>query len=429
MKHISLMLAVLLSAVIVSCKKTLDAPPVKTVPVGGFKTIDSLRAWYNNNGKQMVKVRVDASINLVITADETSGNIYKEVYARDVSGKGVDVKLMSSGGLYLGDSIRLNLNGSTIEVANGQLQIDSVTVDNQVTKIATLVYTAPKVITVAQLDTTYESQLIQINGVEFADLYKGKTYADAVNHQNTSYSLHECGSTKSAVAYTSGYANFANQVIPSANGSIIAIAKRYNTGMELIFRNYSEIHLVNAPCGDAVDTLYETFSGGSSGQNIAVSGWTNYIKQGSQAWETYTATPASAANPSASTGYSAGDARNEMWLVTPPIINSATKYLTFKNATKYNSGGTIQLFLYVSTNYDGANVPAATWTPITTDQISTSSTFFQTQQIAFNSPSQYNGNTNILNNYNGKFYVAFKFVANKVDSLGSYYIDNVKISN
>src|ERR1041385_3671047 len=152
---------------------------------------------------------------------------------------------MASGGLYVGDSIRLNLNGSTIEIANGQLQIDSVTVDNQVSKIVTGKFVSPKVVTLSQLDTTYESQLIQVNNVEFRTMYQGKTYADVVNQKSTSYEVHECGLPYTAVPYTSSYANFASQVIPSGNGSIIAIAKRYNNGMELIFRNFSELQFGN----------------------------------------------------------------------------------------------------------------------------------------------------------------------------------------
>ncbi len=423
-------LALLLTLLLSSCKKEWDAPPVRPIPVGGIKNIDSLRSWINKNGKQPYKIGIDASIYLTITADETSGNIYKEVYAKDDNNDAIAIKLMSSGGLYLGDSIRLNLNGATLELSSGQLQIDSVNVDNSVIKMAVGKDVAPKVITIAQLDTTYESQLIQINAVEFSDVYKGKTYADIVNHMSTSYTLHDCvNKGKTAVAYTSSYANFASQVIPNANGSIIAIAKRYNTTMELIFRNYAEIKLTNAPCTDAVDTLFETFTGAVGGSNLTTGGWSNYIQQGSQAWEGYTTTPANITNPCAASGYSGGDLRNVMWMVTPPITNSATKYLKFKNATKYNTNNTIQLFLYASTDYNGSSVQAATWIPINTDQITTMSSFYTTQKIGLNSPDAFNNMTNILNNYNGKFYIAFKFVSNKTDSLGSYYIDNVEIDN
>jgi len=429
-KYFSVLITVVFfSVVLFSCKKEWDAPPVRPVPVGGIKNVDSLKAWWNTT-QQNYKVTVDASIYLTITADETSGNIYKEVYARDENNKAIVLKLRSSGGLYLGDSIRLNLNGVTLDKDNEQFQIDSVDVDNNVIKMATGIYTAPKVITIAQLDSSYESQLIQINGVEFSEKYWGKTYADVVNHQSTSYYLHDCvNKDKLALAYTSSYANFASQVIPSANGSIIAIAKRYNDEIELIFRNYSEIKLTNTPCGEAVDTLYETFAGGSSGSNIALGGWSNYIQVGSQAWETYTSSPASATNPCAASGYTPGDNRNVMWLVTPPVTNSTTKYLKFRNATKYNTNSTIQLFLYASINYDGSNVLGATWIPINTDQITTMSSFFTTQQIELNNPSAFNNSTNILNNYSGKFHIAFKFVSNKTDSLGSYYIDNVEIDN
>jgi hypothetical protein len=422
-----------IASLLFSCKKEWDAPPVRPVPVGGIKNIDSLRAWVDKNGKQPYQVNVDASVYLTITADEASGNIYKEVYAVDAYNRAICIKLLSGGGLYQGDSIRLNLNGSTVDYGNEQLQIDSVDVTKQVIKMAVGKNVAPTVVTIAQLDTTYESKLIQINNVEFSDKYKGKTYADVVNKLSTSYTLHDCSANKlkTAVAYTSSYANFASQVIPSANGSIIAIAKRYNDQIELIFRNYSEIKLTNTPCGDAVDSLYETFNEATGGtiDEETVGGWTNYMKQGSRAWEFYTSAPGSATNPCAATDYSSTDPRNEMWLITPPINNSATKYLSFKNATRYNTNSTIQLFLLISTNFDGVNVSSATWTPITTDQITTLSSFYQTQSIPFNQASPFNGNTNILNNYNGKFHIAFKFVSNKTDSLGSYYIDNVKIGN
>lgn len=424
------MMTALTMLLVVSCKKEWDAPPVRTVPVGGIKNIDSLRAWVNNNGKQPVKVTTDASIYLTITADESSGNIYKEVFAIDEYNRAIAIKLVSSGGLYQGDSIRLNLNGSTIDYSNEQLQIDSVNVDNSVIKMDVGKNVAPKVITTSQLDSTYESQLIQINGVEYSDVYKGKTFADVVNKKSTSYYIHDCVNKGiTALVYTSSYANFASQVIPNANGSIIAIAKRYNGSIELIYRNFSEIKLTNPPCGDAVDVLNETFTGATSGSNLLLGGWTNYTQQGSQAWEGYTTTPANATNPCGASGYSSGDSRNVMWLVTPPINNSATKYLKFKNATKYNTNSTIQLFLYASTNFDGSNVLAATWIPINTDQITTMSSFFTTQQIELNNPSAFNNNTNILNNYSGKFHIAFKFVSNKIDSLGSYYIDNVEVNN
>lgn len=416
-----------------SCKKEWDAPPVRNVPVGGVKNVDSLRAWVDNNGKAPYAVNVDASIYLTITADETSGNIYKEVFAVDGYDKAICIKLLSSGGLYQGDSIRLNLNGSTIDYGNEQLQIDSVDVSKQVVKMAVGKNVAPKVITVGQLDSTYESQLVQLNGVEFLDRFKGRTYADVVNKQSTDYTIHDCTVDKqnTALVYTSSYANFAGQIIPSANGSIIAIAKRYNEKMELIIRNFSEVKLTNPACGDVLDSLYETFSKGPVNDYFPRDYrlFSNLSAYGTEKWETYTASPANASNPCAGSGYSSGQTRNEMWLITPPINNSASKYLSFKNATRYNNNSTIQLFLLVSTNFDGLNISAATWTPISTDQITTMSSFYQTQNIPFNQPSPFNGNTNILNNYSGKFWVAFKFVSNKTDSLGSYYIDNIKISN
>lgn len=423
--------ATLFTLAFFSCKKTLDAPPVKTIPTGGFKTIDTLRAWYNNNGKQMVKVRVDASINLVITADETSGNIYKEVYAIDQTGKGIDVKLMVSGGLYLGDSVRLNLNGSTIEIANGQLQIDSVTVDNQVTKIATGKFVAPKTVTLSQLDTTYESQLIKINNAEFRTMYQGKTYADVVNQKSTSYEIHECGLPYTAVPYTSNYANFASQVIPAANGSIVAIAKRYNSGMELIFRNYAEIQLTAAPCGEAVDTLSENFNKGTSGKDLNSSNgwyrtWYNIAQYGNNLWQDYPKT-----NPGPNlyahfSSYPSTAAVDTVWLITPPIKWSSTKTLSFQTGTAYWKADQLQVL--VSSDFNGSNMGTAHWT-----DISSSFAIASSGSGTFNGSNYVSSGTVLLPplvSGTGNFYIGFRYWGCKsCTTTSDYYLDNVIIKN
>jgi hypothetical protein len=431
-KHILLIFSVALAAgLFFSCKKTFDAPPVKSIPTGGFKTIDSLRAWVNKNGKQMVRITADASINLVITADETSGNIYKEVFAIDQNGKGIDVKLMASGGLYLGDSIRLNLNGSTIEIANGQLQIDSVVVDNQVTKVATGKMVAPKVVTISQLDTTYESQLIKINNAEFRTQYQGKTFADVVNGKSTSYEIHECGMPYTAVPYTSNYANFAGQTIPSGNGSIIAIAKRYNNGMELIIRNFAEVQLTNAGCGEVVDTLTENFNKGSFGKDLnSYNGWYrtwyNIAQYGTYLWQDYPKTAAGTNLYAHFSSYPSSAPVDTAWLITPPIKWSATKTLTFQTGAAFWKGD--QLEVLVSTDFNGTNMGTAHWT-----NISSNFTIASSGSGTFNGSNYVNSGTVSLAPLitgTGNFYIGFRYWGSKsANYTTDYYLDNVIIKN
>jgi hypothetical protein len=69
--------------------------------------------------------------------DDKSGNIYKSAYVQDVS-RGINLHLMSSGGLYVGDSIRIKLKGLVLSEYAGMMQIDSVKVVDNIVKLATL---------------------------------------------------------------------------------------------------------------------------------------------------------------------------------------------------------------------------------------------------------------------------------------------------
>ncbi len=110
---------------------------------------------------------------VTVTADETDGNFYKNIYAQDSTG-GICLRLLSSGGLYIGDRIRIYLPGTVLSPYNGLMQLDSVNVDNNTVKQATLVPVAPLVLTIHQLTTagldTIQSMLVRLNDVEFAAL-------------------------------------------------------------------------------------------------------------------------------------------------------------------------------------------------------------------------------------------------------------------
>ena len=55
---------------------------------------------------------------------------------QDLSGA-IKLKLNSSGGLYIGDSIRINIQGITMSEYGELIQLENVDVDQQVVKIAT----------------------------------------------------------------------------------------------------------------------------------------------------------------------------------------------------------------------------------------------------------------------------------------------------
>ena len=102
------------------------------------------------------------------------------------------------------------------------IQLENVDVDQQVVKIATEKFIDPYEATISQLSLSEDqSRLVKLNDVEFSEL--GLTYADAVNLSTGSRLLSDCNGNTVSVR-TSGYANFADDTLPSGNGSIIGLS-------------------------------------------------------------------------------------------------------------------------------------------------------------------------------------------------------------
>ncbi|MBK9192958.1 MAG: hypothetical protein IPM77_16475 [Crocinitomicaceae bacterium] len=67
-------------------------------------TIDSLRNWETTSGP--LSITEDLSVYGIVTMDETSGNIYKQLYVQDHTA-GINVRLTASADFQAGDSVRI----------------------------------------------------------------------------------------------------------------------------------------------------------------------------------------------------------------------------------------------------------------------------------------------------------------------------------
>jgi hypothetical protein len=437
----------LVFVVVFSCKK--DYKPVEPTPIatGPAVTIAQLRAMYTG---QSIKFTSNTSLYAVVTMDETSGNIFKQVYLRDGSGSTITsgygaicMRQTSSGGLYQGDSVCINLNGSTLDMSNGgSLQIDSVNVIKQVAKIKTGLNPVPIVVTMPQITTAFDGQLVQLYGVEFIQDNVGSTYAipQIAPAQPVSVNryINDCVGNE-MVAYNSGYANFAGQVIPNANGSIVAIANLYST-MQLTLRSYADINLNSAYCPIILDTMNQNFTTAalSDKKPVLLAGWKNIAYEGSIRWNaaTWGTSPFTHLSPSAS-NYKSVDARNDMWLISPQIMyagGGVNKYLNFSTAVQYPNGNR-QLSVLVSGSFDGTNIIPSQWTDLST-------TLFPYIAIN-NTPPNFRWASNsqpdfsnqplvgfVPPNNSGTFYIAFRYQSNQNDSTGlTCLINKVIIRN
>lgn len=341
-----------------SCKKEIDNPPANTIPEGNVITLTDLIGMYT--GTPIHFGDTDTNIYCVVTADEVSGNLYKNVYVTNGT-RGLNVRLVAGGGLYEGDSIRINLNGTILSEYNGMMQLDSVDVDKNVVKQATNVTVTPITATINQAltDPNLVGQLVKFENVEFLNTDVGTTFADAANQMSLNKTLVDCGGDQILVR-TSGYSSFADAVIPGGNGTVIAIVGQYNTDKQLYLRRVSDINLPNTSCQPTV-FLQKDFED----ENVTSGGWTVQMVTGAVNWTSNTqgAVFGSAYAQISNWNGTTNDAC-ETWLISPAVdlTGSTAPVFSFQNAFNYTGD---PMTVWVSTDYDGTSAPStATWTQI-----------------------------------------------------------------
>ncbi len=391
-----------------SCRKKYDEPPINQIPEGNIITIAELKAMYTGSD---LSIDEDYNIYANVTTEETDGNFYKEAYIQDGTGA-IRLRLLASGGLYIGDSIRINLNGTVLSEYSGMIQIDSVDVDKNIVKQATEKHVVPSIYGVDQISPALQGYLVQLNDVEFISAELGYTYADPINQFSENRTLTDCNGNTILVR-TSGYANFADNDIPSDNGSIIAIVGVYNSDIQLYIRDINEVEFSNTRCT----------SGGGSGailskdfddENISSGGWTIQNVSGSINWTT--------ATDYVEYGIAYGKITNEQqqlscetWLISPSVnlSNTSAPKLSFYNTT-FSANSTLEV--KISTDYTGGDPTLATWSTL--------------------SPIYSNGSWNWVNSGDidlsnfkqNNTYIGFKFSGNSSDQY-TWEIDEITISD
>jgi hypothetical protein len=275
--------------------------------------------------------------------------------------------LLSGGGLYQGDSIRIYLPGTILSSYNGLLQLDSVDVDNNVVKQATLVNVEPLHVTIDQITPAIQSMLISLDSVEFVTSELGQTYADAVGQSSENRTLTSCGGSQVLVR-TSGYSNFAGTVIPSGNGSFVAIAGQFGSDMQLYIRNINEVKLDSARCTgnpiepcDPAGPVAEDFSTVTDNVDIGLPCWFNISTIGSRLWR---GNAYNAELYAEATAFGSSNSLDEAWLISPTMQASGANTLQFKTQRGFGAAGHDPFAAFVSTNFNGLNASSAVWIPI-----------------------------------------------------------------
>jgi hypothetical protein len=417
------MLLLALSVLFVSCEREFDSPPVPIIQEGQVITLAELRDLHVGSD---LTITDSLSVYAVVTMDESSGNLYKEAYVQDATSS-MYLRFTSSAGLYEGDSIRIDLRGTTLKKYNQMLQLDSLDADINIFKQATKKATVSELATLSEIASNgsqYQSRLVHIDGVEFVCGDDGQTFADAEGQLSLNRMLQDENYQLGIqlIVRTSGYSNFADEITPSGNGRITAIVSQYNDDVQLLLRRPSEANFSNTRLEDCDGT-----GGGGTGGNdllldknfddnsVTSGGWTTQLVSGPSNcdWGIY-----AGSNPASqvSNYLDGSNSACESWFISPSLDLSGTNpVLSFRNTYSYIGD---ELQLLISTDYSSGNPNGATWTDLSS-QVSWSDGFFEWIS---------SGNIDLSAYTQSGVHIAFKYIGGSSDG-STWELDDIQIAN
>lgn len=460
---ISVMLFALAALVMVGCKKDFDQPPGPTdQPIVANTTIASLKALHTIFG-QLDRINDDIIISGLVTANDKSGNLYKEIYLEDSTGA---IKIMlDATGLFasypVGRRLYVYCKGLYISDDNGLMQLGTRAVVGGVPSMEGILGNdipnyikggsinnpvVPTVVTVAQLGTGMQNpfigRLVKLEGFEFAPRDTFKTYSDTSVYKNDQNdTIQDCNNVKTIIR-TSAYADFAALSVPKGNGDVTAIYTVYRTTKQFVIRDTSDVKFTNPRCGALppgtivlLDENFETQTVPNTApyNPVTITGWNNLPQAGGKYFDGRTFGGNKYAYLSA---FGSNQSTVTTWLVTKGVNlnNTVNEVLNFKTMQGFITSGGVNvesaLKVLISTNYSGTGNPwdpSVTWNDITTQVAlspgSTTSSF----------PATFTPSGNVdLNGYSGTLYVAFRYEGADLtgaanDKTSAWEVDDVRI--
>jgi len=221
-----------------------EQPEPWDYPQGTVLTISELRQLFSGTP---VIFNADFYIHGVITMDDKSGNIYRSAFIEDHTA-GINLRLVAPGGIYTGDSVRVYLKGTILDSYQRMLQLDNVNADRNINKIAVMKHVSPRVLDIpAILSGKYQGQLVALENVQFSVADTGQTFADKQGLRTMNRTLQDCDGN-AIIVRTSGYAYFADSLVPAGSGSLVAVVSQFQQDIQLTIRRLDEVIMTGDRC-------------------------------------------------------------------------------------------------------------------------------------------------------------------------------------
>ena len=335
-----------------------DAPDYVALPNGATVTVSDI---YDMHAKKQASFVITDTAYLYATVigDESSGNLYKQLYVQDETG-GINLQLeASAANVRIGDYVKIVLNGLSVSKYNELMQLGGIDPAYDIIVQRNECYIEPEVVTIKQLnnsDFAYTCKLVRLENVQFAASDTAGTYADGYAQTSKNLTLTDSLGNE-VIVRNSGYANFANKKVIGGRGNATFIVSRYSSTVQLLIRNVNELELTGARfvSGQEKDAVFSQTFDSNFGS------FTTFSVSGEQTWAiSYsTATMTGYAN---STNYD-----NEDWLISPEIdlTNETAAGFSMSYIARYFSDINSDITLQVSTDYKTGKSPTnATWTAV-----------------------------------------------------------------
>ncbi|MDI9256009.1 choice-of-anchor J domain-containing protein [Flavobacterium sedimenticola] len=145
-------------------------------------------------------------------------------------------------------------------------------------------------------------------------------------------------------------------------------------------------------------------------------GWTNFAEAGTKLWIERDFNNDGYIQFSS---FGSGEASNIGWAITPAITlpQDANAVLSFTSATNFVDNPANKLEVFISTDYNGTDVLAATWTQlnaVVADNTTNGYVYIPSGEIS-------------LADYSGTVHIAFKATGNGTTLDGLFQVDKIKV--
>ena len=366
------LLLALVGTMFASCKKEYPQPPIQNLPIGTVYTIQDILNMSTGT------VFDTASVYGIVTADEVSGNLYKMFFIQDrATGAAIELKLNSTSGVRIGDSIRVYLKDVLFEKYHNLPQLSGFGPDGHVIILANNRPIEPTLTTIAGVKSgQYLCSLVRLEDVQFT-----QTGSFAESSESGNRYLVDATSPNNDdnfVVRTSNYANFAYDNLPEGPGSLVAIATIYNSTWQLIIRSKNEMEFENwdpTPTppvipGEVQSLPYtQSFSTGF-GTYMSYS-----VVDDNHVW-TYESTYSVVQMTGHVGGNPGEDFANEDWLISSPVAVTGVSdaKMTMRYLGRYFNNINNDVTVWVSSNYTyGEDPTTAQWTQLPANLVESSS--------------------------------------------------------